>query len=179
MSPVRSIVSPRPVRRRAFLQRRALLSAAALAVAGLAAAGCGRPEANYSSLRLATVGGRVTLDGQPLEGAVVCFYKEGKRTRYSYGETDADGNDTLQLNSRQPGVEYVTKGVVVFTALTGPEVSNAGGPERVPVRYNRDTEFTAEVEMDGDHTFNFDLASDGEIVEPDPDMLGEGDGEGD
>ena len=174
MSPARSIVPPRPVRRRRFL-----FSAAALAVAGFAAAGCGRPEANYSSLRLATVGGRVTMDGQPLEGAVVRFYKEGKRTRYSYGETDADGNYTLQLNSRQPGIEYGTKDVVISTALKGPEVKNGGGPERVPVRYNRDTELTAQVEMDGDHTFNFDLTSDGEIAEPDPDMLGEGEGEGD
>ena len=157
-------------------RRRAFLAAALLA----AAAGCdGRPTANYSTLNLAEVGGRVTLDGQPLEGAVVRFYKPGNRARYAYGQTDADGAYSLRYNSRQAGVTPGPKEVRISTAVTGPEVKGGGGPERVPVRYNRDTELTATVDRNGSHTFDFDLTSDGEIAEPDAGLMNEEAGSGD
>ncbi|QDT14592.1 transthyretin-like family protein [Alienimonas californiensis] len=128
--------------------------------------GCGGPSPDYRSVGLADVSGVVTLDGAPLENAVVRFYEAGRRVRYSYGQTDADGRYSLQLNTRQDGVLPGEKEVVISTAATGFEVKNGGGPERVPARYNRDTELTRTVERDGSHSFDFDLTSDGEIAEP-------------
>ena len=170
--PTRVPPRPAPPRRTAA----AALLAAAAVLAALFAAGCGgRPTADYSILRLAEAGGRVTLDGQPLEGAVVRFHPADGSPRYAYGQTDADGRYTLNFDSRQPGVRPGKKVVRISTAATGPEVVGGGGPERVPVRYNRDTELTATVDPHGSHTFDFALTSDGEIAEPEP--SGEVDGE--
>ena len=135
----------------------------------LAVAGCeGPPRADYGSVGLADVSGTVTMDGKPLEGAVVRFRHADNPMRYAYGQTDADGHYSLQFNSEAPGALPGPKAVLISTAATGPEVRSGGGPERVPVRYNRDTELTAVVEKDGSHTFDFDLTSDGEIAEPEP-----------
>lgn len=141
-------------------------AAATLLLTLAAAAGCGGPERDYSSLDLATVEGRVTLDGEPLEGATVRFYKTGDRRRYSYGETDAGGRYELRFNSRRDGVLPGTKEVTISTSAKGPEVKNPGGTELVPVRYNRDTELTAVLTGGDAHTLDFDLTSDGEIVQP-------------
>ena len=54
----------------------------------------------------------------------------------------------------------------ISTAATGFEVKNGGGKERLPARYNATTELHRTVEKGGSHTFNFDLESAGEIVQP-------------
>ena len=136
---------------------------------GAAAVGCdNRPNANYADAGLAAVSGTVTLDGQPLEGAVVRFYDGVGRGRYAYGQTDASGNYSLQFNSEAAGALPGEKTVVISTAATGPEVVGGGGPERIPVRYNRDSELTATLDPDGSHTFDFALTSDGDVAEPVP-----------
>ncbi|MFH5803609.1 carboxypeptidase regulatory-like domain-containing protein [Alienimonas sp. DA493] len=152
-------LAPRPPH---LLSRFSLLTACAVVLA----AGCDRPSADYDGLQLADVSGVVTIDGEPLPGAVVRFYKAGDRVRYAYGETDAEGRYSLRYNSEAEGVSPGKKDVVISTALSGPEVQRKAGPERVPARYNRDTELTRTVERDGSHTFDFALTSDGEIAEP-------------
>ena len=130
------------------------------------AAGCGgRPSADYSGVGLADVSGTVTLDGDPLAGAVVRFHEPGTG-RYAFAETDGAGRYTLQFNSEAAGVLPGPKEVHISTAATGPEVTGGGGPERVPARYNRDTELTAEVKADATHTFDFALTSGGETADP-------------
>ena len=148
-----------------------------------AAVGCdSRPRADYGSVGLASVSGTVTMDGEPLEGAVVRFRHTDNPMRYAYGRTDAAGRYSLNFNSEASGALPGPKTVTISTAATGPEVVGGGGPERVPARYNRDSELLEMVDPGGSHTFDFALTSDGEIAEPDPaeaggeDEFGEGDG---
>ena len=146
---------------------RRLTFAPAMFAALALAAGCGGPPAaDYGGIGLAQVSGTVTLDGAPLGGAVVRFHDPGARGKYAYGQTDAGGFYTMHFNSEAAGVLPGPKEVVISTAATGPEVRGGGGPERVPARYNRDTELTAVVEQDGSHTFDFALTSGGELAEP-------------
>ena len=158
-------VIPRPVRG---------LAGSALVIAAAFAAGCGgRTTADYGSLELGDVGGTVTLDGKPLEGAVVRFYQG--ETRYSYGQTDADGYYTLRYNSEQAGVSPGEKRVFISTSVTGPEVKGGGGEELVPAKYNTKSELEATVEPNGSQTFDFALTGGGDIVAPAPREDGEED----
>ncbi len=78
-----------------------LLAAALLVVVS----GCGTSgseDATWvdpATIALVPVGGTITLDGQPLKGAVVTFLPESGST--SVGETDAEGRYTLQTYSRE------------------------------------------------------------------------------
>ena len=134
---------------------------------GVAAAGCfGPPRADYSDVGLVDVSGTVTLDGEPLEGAVVRFFDVGAPGKYSFAQTDANGYYELQFNTEAAGVLPGGKEVLISTAATGPEVKGGGGPERVPARYNRDTELVEVVEEGvSSQTFDFALTSGGEIAE--------------
>jgi hypothetical protein len=155
------------------------VSCVTLAIATLALGGCGAAEPDYGSLDLCTAGGRVTLDGTPLEKALVLF--EAEDTTFSFGLTDADGQYRLMFNSRQPGVRKGTKTVRIWSSrgIPGAAEAGAGGAaeegddpdgvgddgriapaaaERVPPKYNVDSELTAVVESDG-QTFDFELRS--------------------
>ncbi|MEQ1830635.1 MAG: carboxypeptidase-like regulatory domain-containing protein [Pirellula sp.] len=114
---------------------------------------------------LSTVKGKVTLDGTPVENAFVEFVPKGKGTP-SYGRTDKDGNYylaySLEKNGAAPG-EYAVR---ISTADVG-DVGRASIPERVPDRYNRKTELSAEVKANQSSVFNFDLKTDGaKITQP-------------
>ena len=158
-----------PVARRSFFAS-ALLSVAGLSAAALAvtAAGCGPPQADYDSLNLAEVSGRVTLDGEPLPGAIVRFHNAQNRRRFAYGQTDGEGRYSMRFNSEQTGVRPGEKAVVITTADAVPEMIGGGGEQRIPARYNRDTELLRTVDPGVTQTFDFDLTSEGEIVQPDP-----------
>lgn len=138
------------------------LAAAAL----LAATGCGGPAADYSALGLVNVSGTVTLDGSPLEGATVVF--EAADGQFSSGVTDAGGRYTLRIDSDHTGVTPGEKIVRVtsrpLSEEWGEEGEENGGeaagggppPEKIPARYNRESELRLTVPGE---TYNIDLSS--------------------
>lgn len=128
-------------------------------------AGCGNSS-------VGKVTGKVHLDGQPLEGAVVTFYPilEGSaspssnRGGASYGRTDAQGEYVLVYNRNENGAE-IGKHKVVITTLEEGGGYGPGSPEKLPKRYNVDTELVAEVQS-GRNVIDFlDLTSEGEKQE--------------
>lgn len=130
-------------------------------VVGLA--GCGSDTIGY-------VEGTVTLDDQPLEGALVTFIPE-EGGRPAYGRTNADGWYELTYTRKEKGALIGTNSVEINTESEGdPDAENPAFrksvPERIPAKYNVNTELTAEVES-GSNTFNFDLSSEGEIISQD------------
>ncbi len=120
---------------------------AMLGIVGLIV-GCGgsgdRPE-------LMPVVGLVTLDSQPLAGATVVFRPEsGKASR---GVTNAEGRYELIYLRDMKGAKLGKHTVTITTA------SEVSPDERLPERYNRKTELTAQVDADTDG-IDFALKSD-------------------
>jgi hypothetical protein len=155
------------------------ISALLLGVVAALSCGCGQTGPDYGSLGLCSVQGTVTLDGTPLEKALVLF--EAADATFSYGLTDGSGHYELMFNSRQPGAMKGSKVVRIWSSRGIPGASEAGsgeegedpddatggteggaakpaGQERIPAKYNRQSELTATVEKESE-TFNFDLRS--------------------
>jgi hypothetical protein len=115
-------------------------------------AGCG------SGNGFARVKGKVTFNGQPLEGATVKFQPTAPGGSSSSGVTDADGRYELMYTFNTPGATPGEHTVSIGTAGTfiddeGCEVER---PERVPARYNRRTTLKRIVRP-GRNTINFEL----------------------
>ncbi len=144
-------------------------------VLGLACViGCGDTGADYSKVELISVGGKVTLDGQPLAGAVVTF--DALDGQFAYGLTDAGGAYVLQLDSQKSGCTPGPKTVRISTARkiiglnaaegegaaevgeANPEASKSAVAEKVPPRYNAKSELKADVSA-SQKTFDFALQS--------------------
>ncbi|QDS93005.1 hypothetical protein FF011L_17600 [Roseimaritima multifibrata] len=124
-------------------------------LAALVLSGCGDGVDNSA------VSGTVTLDGAPLEGAVVEFQPTDGRS--SVGVTDAEGNYTLQLTASISGAIIGDHKVTITTAraASGGEGSDPlveAREELLPAKYNEATELTETVES-GSNTINFDLQS--------------------
>lgn len=139
-------------------------------------AGCGAPEMDYSQVDLVSAGGTVTLDGQPLPGAVVTF--ENAEGQFSYGLTDDSGYYELQFDSVKEGVTTGPKTVRISTTRKilglnaddteggevgeaseeGETASPAAAVEKVPAKYNKNSELKADV-TSGQSEYNFDLTS--------------------
>ena len=119
------------------------------------------PAVDYSSLRLARVQGRVTLDGKPVAGASISF--EDVRTqppRISSGTTDDSGHYTMDYDSTQPGVLPGEKIIRIRGgALAEGEDDSGQADSRIPAKYNRDSELKRTIEPDGAHTFDFELTT--------------------
>ena len=106
--------------------------------------------AGCSGEQFGDVTGKVTLDGEPLVGATVEFQPEDGSP--AYGVTDERGNYKLLFSSDQQGAALGKHQVRIFSF-------NEGRPrekERVPVKYNRQSDLVREVKR-GDQTFDFDL----------------------
>lgn len=118
--------------------------------------GCGGPKA-------AQVSGRITLDGKPLANGRVNFQPMGESLTTgigSYGRTDANGEYTLTLiDDSSPGA-FVGKHRVAISAYDREPDPNddrkKGSPDRVPRKYNMDSELTFEVQP-GPNRADFDL----------------------
>jgi hypothetical protein len=127
------------------------------------AAGCsGAPD------NVATVTGKVTLDGQPLPGALVEFIPDGAGST-SMGKTDEQGNYTLKYTREHEGALIGKHRVRISTYVQGDATSDPpieAVPEKVPAEYNLKTNLSATVE-DGANTIDFPLESKGEIIAPD------------
>jgi hypothetical protein len=115
-------------------------------------AGCG------SGNDLAPVKGKVTLNGQPLEGATVEFQPTAEGGAPSAGKTDAKGRYELSYTFHTPGAMPGEHIVSIRTAETcfngqGNEIERE---ERVPAKYNTRTELKRTVEP-GRNKFDFEL----------------------
>ena len=113
---------------------------------------------------LATVAGTVRLDGQPLEEATVTFIPS-KGGRPSAARTDPEGRYELVYTRDRNGALLGEHTVRISTFRKGdPEQDIAPVLERVPVKYNIQSELKKTVEPNG-NVFDFDLTSEGKIVQ--------------
>ena len=121
-----------------------------------------------SGPKLAPVSGRVTLNDKPLGNAYVTFAPMAERGANargvgSSGMTDAEGRYTLQVEPGKPGA-IVGRHRVMITTLGGAEAERSDGgvklpKDKVPLRYNMETELTCDVPPGGRSDANFDLKS--------------------
>jgi len=122
--------------------------------------GCG--SAVDDAPETGTVTGVVTLDGAPLEEALVQFQPESGRT--SSGTTDSEGKYELDYTASLKGAKIGKHSVSITTFLApegnleDKEVQKLVKKERLPDQYNKKTTLTADVEA-GQNTINFDLKS--------------------
>ncbi len=109
---------------------------------------------------LAEVTGQVTLDGNPLPGAIIDFYPQGavekKQSRASSAATDSEGKYSLMYNNDTAGAILGDHMVRISKTEGGAEVA---GPEMLPKKYNENTTLTATVTKDGPNTIDFELKS--------------------
>jgi hypothetical protein len=129
-------------------------------VFALIVAGCGGSG-------LGEVTGKVTLDGQPLAGAIVTFYPQEGRP--SIGMTDSEGNYELGFTASEKGA-VVGKHTVRITTGAGEDREDESGEDEdqeegadfadptIPAKYNSKSELTREV-TSGSNEFDFDLQS--------------------
>jgi hypothetical protein len=130
----------------------AILRSMAPILCCLLLAGCG------SGKGLARVKGRVTLNGESLEGAVVEFHAAGPGGSSAAGKTDAQGRYELMYTFDTRGA---APGEYTVTIRTAEICFDAQGneyqsPERVPAKFNTRTELKRTVEP-GRNTIDFDL----------------------
>jgi hypothetical protein len=132
--------------------------------------GCNGPET--ARVPLVRVSGVVTLDGDPLENAIVVF--ESEDGSYSYAQTDSLGHYDLKFDSQYAGVTLGQKAVRISMnrRIRGLNSNDEGGPgdtaggsfekqpkERIPEKYNLRSILSADVTASS-KTFDFDLESD-------------------
>lgn len=143
---------------------------AAITVAVFLVAGCGSSDLP----ELGGTYGWVKLDGEPLPRASVRFQPlEGGRPALAM--TDEDGYYELKYVGETHGAVLGKHVVRISTGIEGYDEGEGGDvqptvPERVPVQYNRDALDNPEMQVEiksGTNEINFDLSSEGEIVQPD------------
>ena len=121
--------------------------------------GCGA-----SGPETSTVEGTVTLDGQPLAGALLIFTPQGTAGgRMSGGQTDAQGHYELTYSRDQMGAVPGEHKIEITTYGQGE--GDEPTPEKLPAKYNTQSELIKTVEP-GENTIDFELSSEGEIVLP-------------
>lgn len=112
---------------------------------------------NKPDLNFGEVQGTVTLNGQPLPHATVCFEPEVGRP--SYGQTDEAGEYTL-LFMGEPWGALVGENRVVITTENLVENKETGESkfirEYLPKKYHSESILTAQVQS-GPNRFDFDL----------------------
>jgi hypothetical protein len=116
---------------------------------------------------LGQVSGKVTMDGKPLAEARVEFYPTQQGSIAS-GRTDANGEYSLMFSRDVAGASLGENLVRISTHDVGYEEGKGefAIPERVPAKYNRDSQLTVKVEP-GKQRHDFDLKSDdGKVLQP-------------
>ena len=104
----------------------------------LLAAGCSATNSiDYGKVTLVSVSGTVTLDGQPLPGALVTFENE-ETGSLSFARTNSSGSYTLQFDSEKDGVTPGTKRVRFSTVRTMLGLRDEEGEEVVPSHRGHD-----------------------------------------
>ena len=119
---------------------------------GCLIAGCNRGP------QLGKIEGTVRLDGEAVEAASVIFQPDTGAP--SMGTTDSEGHFEIMFEEGRPGAVIGQHKVTIQTYRFGlsedrtPQIT----PERIPAKYNRQTELVREV-IGGRQTFDFDLTS--------------------
>ena len=141
------------------------ISIAACSILALCLTGCGGDPRGI-------VTGNVTLDGKPLADATVMFILEDDNAVLALGITDASGKYTLEEDaevfSTPPGT-YIVRISTYQPARADDDPPFPGAKERVPARYNIDSELKQDV-AEGENPCDFPLESGGRIFQP-PDEL--------
>lgn len=113
-----------------------------LALGALAVAGCG------GGPKLGKVYGTVTLDGQPLPNAKVTFQPTFEGGSPSDAVTNENGEYVLKFLEGKEGAlvgEHQVR-ISTYRQLSSTDPGGPGEvPERVPAKYNTETELTKEV----------------------------------
>jgi len=128
----------------------------------LLSAGCGP-----SGPEIASVSGRVTMDGKPLANATVVFIPENGRP--AGASTDENGNYELNFSQGRRGA-IPGKNTIRITTQRDPTPGDEtvksipGSKETVPLRYNSASELEFTVEPKKKNIANFDLTSGGPIT---------------
>ena len=122
--------------------------------------GCGGEASDQPDL--GNVNGTVTLDGEPLAGAMVVFSPE--KGRSSMAITNDEGQYDLLYVGDTRGAKLGTHQISITTAQTDSE-EEAGGEEatpfkeNIPAKYNTESTLTEEIQV-GDNQIDFELTSD-------------------
>ena len=108
---------------------------------------------------IGNVSGKITLNGDPLEGAFVTFSPtrtEGVGST-TYGKTDSGGSYRMIVSETKNGA-YIGENIV--RVKTGDLKADGSGviEEVVPANYNTKSELRVDVKT-GSNTFDFDLKS--------------------
>ncbi|QDT27322.1 hypothetical protein Enr10x_26390 [Gimesia panareensis] len=123
--------------------------------------GCGGGLNDQPDLGLVT--GTMTFEGSPLSGASVTFMPDSGRP--ASATTDAAGNYELVYIRNTKGCKIGHNKVVITSVVEGANEMEAEGDdgapaestkEKLPAKYNTDTELEADVKA-GENTINFDL----------------------
>lgn len=121
--------------------------------------------------KVAPVSGTVTLNGKPLKDATVTFQPMGLEKDLgpsSFGKTDAEGHYSLEVMTDGRTGAVIGQHKVLITLESdenqhdyeNPDVNGAKNPNRkIPVRYNRESELTADVPAEGNEKLDFALKS--------------------
>jgi hypothetical protein len=105
------------------------------------------------------VKGRITLGGQPLKGGSVVFLPNPGNPGSASGTEVLDGQYYLP---RERGLSPGSYKVLISSLPSVPK-KEAGPPttppakERIPPRYNIESELTVEVQAESENTFDFPL----------------------
>lgn len=118
---------------------------------------------NNDGYRVATVSGRVTLDGKAVANVAVLFQPMHSEGNYapgpgSTGVTDADGRYTLKTVGKEARGAVVGKHKVRFTMFEGS--SAAKSSIKIPAKYNdREGKVEFDVPAVGTNSADFQLTS--------------------
>jgi len=144
---------------------RVLQSFVSLLAALSLSAGCGSggPE-------IASVSGRVTMDGKPLPDATVLFVPENGRP--AGGRTDADGRYSLNFTEGRLGAIPGKSSVRITTQREAEQDENGkvvrpAATESIAMEYNAASTLSFTVEPKKKNVANFDLKSGGKILSSD------------
>jgi hypothetical protein len=129
-----------------------------LALVGLAFIGAG---CSSSGPEIASVVGKVTMDGKPLANATVVFIPENGRP--SGATTDAEGDYVLNFAQGRRGAIPGPSTIRISTLRDAGQDENGqstpGSPETIPARYNADSVLEFIVEPKKKNIANFELES--------------------
>lgn len=122
-------------------------------------AGCGGPTGDRVPLA-----GEVTLDGQPLDRGSIEFHPQGEGT--ITGGMVLDGKFEIPASQGVKPGKYFVRIFAAGGAIEndpveppGPEAETQVSEERIPAKYNTETELTEDIGDQGTESLRFEVTS--------------------